>query len=433
MISSSIEKILISNLHKLEADGRPIPHNRWQKILASALRKVVPAPHRAPLMEWHYGTWTGSFAGYDETGRQLGEANVLPEWLASPLDDQWSPFRGPGSREGCPFNVDAFKEMGKCWNGLLQDAVALRRLYCDRYLGEQTKLNAMDLFIISSVGVSSPSYLLRRNNSPIADGKLPRQSGAVFKVIGGMYAATSRMVSQAHPMLLEQTLDPDRFLAYLEAEHLLLSPEMRACAAPERMIRQMLSALTDPNFKIEGDDGLAYLEGTVSTAFDYGVICARIDLAVLLHWRQLREFLLPILQDKHAPELLIKKLTGELELGITDGVSISSFKTMVLALEKRLDDKNHLSNLSFLKQLESTNFNGTDFSYHSIGKKCFSLEKIMREFATQQQAHLDKVLQSEPKSLPTSKWSPAPASEFTKALFKIEPRLTKKISSGNAT
>jgi len=264
LISSSIEKILISNLHKLEADGRPIPHNRWQKILASALRKVVPAPHRAPLMEWQYGTWTGSFAGYDETGRQLGEANVLPEWLASPLDDQWSPFRGPGSREGCPFNVDAFKEMGKCWNGLLQDAVALRRLYCDRYLGEQTKLNAMDLFIISSVGVSSPSYLLRRNNSPIADGKLPRQSGAVFKVIGGMYAATSRMVSQAHPMLLEQTLDPDRFLAYLEAEHLLLSPEMRACAAPERMIRQMLSALTDPNFKIEGDDGLAYLEGTVS-------------------------------------------------------------------------------------------------------------------------------------------------------------------------
>ena len=137
-IGTRLEGLLTQTLHRLTPEGCPVPHNRWRRVLSGVLRKVVPAPHTAPLMEWEYGTWTGSFAGYDEVGRQLGEANVLPEWLGNPLDDKWSPFKGPGTRQGQPFNVDAFREMGQCWPDLLLDAAMLRQHYSQHYLHNNT-------------------------------------------------------------------------------------------------------------------------------------------------------------------------------------------------------------------------------------------------------------------------------------------------------
>ncbi|PWQ99241.1 hypothetical protein DKT75_01460 [Leucothrix arctica] len=376
-------------------------------------------------MEWEYGTWTGSFAGFDEVGRQLGEANVLPEWLASPLDDKWTPFRGPGSRKGHPYNIDAFKEMGHCWNDLLLDAATIRHWYSQRYLGMKKTLNARDLFIISSICVSIPSFLLRRKDDPTADGNLPRQSAAGFKVIGGMYAATSRMVSQAHPLLEDAELDVEAFLVFLEDERLLLSPESRACAAPANMIRQILNALINPASDIPVDQGFAYLNDDIERAFDYGVMCARLDLSVLLHWQGLRYYLQMLVAMPEVPLDVIDYLQADPELSLEGSAALHEYVSMTQSILEVVEKEG--AEQALIAVLPTEENNASVMSLKEIGVHCFELETVMRKLVCTQQVKLDQILQKSPSALSIKRWSPAPGSLFLKQLFKIAPQLTGSI------
>jgi hypothetical protein len=378
-------------------------------------------------MEWEYGTWTGSFAGFDEVGRQLGEANVLPEWLASPLDDKWSPFRGPGSRKGHPFNVDAFKEMGLCWNDLLNDAATLRSLYSQRYLGMQKCLSARDLYVISSVGVSAPGFLLRKADSPVKDGSLPRQAAAGFKVIGGMYAATSRMVNQADPLLAEAELNVDVFLEFLEEERLLLSPESRACAAPAKMIRQILDALINPASEIPTDQGLSYLKNDARRAFDYGVLCARLDLAVLLHWRGLHYYLKPLLVSSGTPSAVLDYLKAEPELDIEGPTRMHDYVQTAQSILDVLDENGPEQALIAALPTKAVDLHSMTVS--EIGLCCYELELAMRSLVSIQQQKLDQLLQKRPSALSDKRWSPAPGSSFLKQLFRIDPHLAGSVQA----
>lgn len=424
-MTSFIEQMLTNSLHKLAPDGHPIPHTGAQRILSKVIRRVVPAPHTSPYMEWEYGTWTGSFAGFDEVGRQLGEANVLPEWMASPLDDKWIPFRGPGSRNGHPYNVDAFKEMGHCWNDLLLDGATLRNIYSQRYLGMQKRLSARDLFVISSIGVSVPSFLLRRKDAPVKDGELPRQSAAGFKVIGGMYAATSRMVNQANPMLAEAELDVEAFLTFLEDERLLLSPESRACAAPAKMIRQILDALIDPAVDVPADQGLSYLGPDMDRAFEYGVMCARFDLAVLLHWRGLHHYLKPLLENPKAPPEVISYLNEDPELDMQSDAKLHDYVKMAQLILGVLDKSG--PEQALIAALPNEAVNTSRMTMRDIGAHCFELEMAMRQLVCTQQMKLDELLQRKPSKLSVERWSPAPGSTFLKQLFRIDPRFAESI------
>jgi hypothetical protein len=371
-------------------------------------------------MEWQYGTWVGAFAGYDELGRQLGEANVVPEWRASPLRDNWRPFKGGGIRQSHPYNVDAMHEMVHCWDDLLLDALTLRALYCRHFRRDATqRLAAKDLYIMTSVAVSLSSFLLRRGDRPTADGALPRQVAAAFKVIGGMYAATNRMLSQAHPMLMQSELDVGAFMQYLEDEQLLLSPEMRACAGPVKMIRQMLGVLVDPS-DAPPQNGLAYLGGDIEQAFAYGVLCVRIDLMVLLHWRSLGHCLAPLLQDPDTPAKLRGALLGEAELGIGDALPLKSFSGVVghiLGLFESPEPER-----LFLASLPASD--GQSYvDIEAISANCHRVEMAMRVFACQQQAALNQVLQRQTPPLSVQSWSPAPGSGFLKALLAAGLRL----------
>ncbi len=428
-IGTRLEGLLTQTLHRLTPEGCPVPHNRWRRVLSGVLRKVVPAPHTAPLMEWEYGTWTGSFAGYDEVGRQLGEANVLPEWLGNPLDDKWSPFKGPGTRQGQPFNVDAFREMGQCWPDLLLDAAMLRQHYSQHYLKQRAFLSARDLFIMASVGVSVPGFLLRRGDNPVADGQLPRQAAAGFKVIGGMYAATSRMVTQAHPMLLQSTLEADEFLAYLEAERLLLSPEARACAAPERMIREILAVLIDPDTPQPVDQGLKHIgRNDVDRAIAYGVLCAQMDVVVLLHWRGLHHFLCPIQKNSETPESVHLLLEQEVELDIANDTPLIDYIKMAEHILPVSGDSQAAQ--VFLGALSNLPEVATD-DVTSAYEHCLQLEKAMRQYVKQQQSELDKLLRRTPLSFSAETWSPAPGSAFLQRLLKADPRVSTKMLQVN--
>ncbi|MGB0847935.1 MAG: hypothetical protein ACPGSM_14485 [Thiolinea sp.] len=430
-VSSRLESLLTSMLHRLTPEGCPIPHNSWQRMLSGVVRKVVPAPHKAPMMEWEYGTWTGSFAGYDEVGRQLGEANVLPEWLSNPLNDKWSPFKGPGSRQGQPFNVDAFREMGQCWPDLLLDAAMLRDHYVQHYLQQRIvsgeRLSARDLFVMASVGVSVPGFLLRRGDHPVADGQLPRQAAAGFKVIGGMYAATSRMVTQAHPMLMQGELDADEFLAYLEAERLLLSPEARACAAPERMIREILAAITDPDASYPVDQGLQHIgRNDVERAIAYGVLCAQIDVVVLLHWRALKHCLQPLIDDAATPDNVRVLAAQEEELEMQNPVPLSAFIRMAQHVLPVTGDSEAAQ--EFLRSV-STITAVTQCEWGATYQQCMQLENAMRLYVKQQQTVLDKILCRD--ALAVTGWSPAPGSDFLKRLLKVNPQSTPELLQVN--
>lgn len=448
-VSARFEGLLTHTLHRLTPDGCPIPHNPWRRVLSGVLRKVVPAPHTAPWMEWEYGTWTGSFAGYDEAGRQLGEANVLPEWLGNPLNDKWSAFKGPGTRRGHPFNVDAFREMGQCWPDLLLDAAMLRQHYSQHYLSQrphqpitqqqtrpqQTRpqqaalLSARDLFIMASVGVSVPGFLLRRGDHPVADGELPMQAAAGFKVIGGMYAATSRMVTQAHPMLLQTELNAGGFLTYLEAERLLLSPEARACAAPERMIREILAALIDPASPQPVDQGLQHIgRNDVGRAIAYGVLCAQIDVIVLLHWRALKHCLQPLFDDSATALVVRTLLEQEAELEMMNPVPLAAFIKMAQHILPVTGDNQAAQ--AFVRSVSGITAT-LQSEPAAIYEQCLQLENAMYFYVKQQQAVLDQVLQRDPIPISTAKWSPAPGSDFLKRLLKTDPQPTPDLLQVN--
>lgn len=371
-------------------------------------------------MEWEYGTWIGSFAGFDEVGRQLGEANVLPEWMATPLKDSWRPFKGPGVRSGHPFNVDAMHEMLHCWEDLLLDAATLRAMYCHHHHREG-RLSAKDLYLITTVAVSIPSFLLRRGDAPTANGALPRRAAAAFKVIGGMYAATNRMMSQRHPMLTQAELNIDEFLQYLEDERLLLSPESRACAAPVKMIRQIVGTVIDPGSDQPVHEGLPHLGSDAERAFAYGTLCARVDLGVLLHWRSLKHCLHPLLQHPDTPPAVRDALLQERELGIEDNTPLRAYGEVaqhLLALFESTEPEQ-----AFMAALPLLEPEAQDISVETIGANCYRIETAMRTFARQQQSSLDQLLQRESPQLLEDAWSPAPGSIFLKDLFKADPRL----------
>ena len=418
-MTSQIEQLLTATLHKLEADGSPIPHNRLQKALSKAVHALVPAPHQSPGMEWAYGNWIGSFAAYDEVGRQLGEANVLPEWLVTPLPDTWRPFKGPGIRHGHPFNKDAMHEMVHCWDDLLMDAATLRDLYCRLYQRPDQRLSAADLYMITTVAISIPAFLLRRGDAPPPNGAIPRRAVAAFKVLGGMYAATNRMMSQANPCLTGGGLDVEAFLQYLEDERLLLSPESRACAAPVKMIRQILAATIDPSDSVTV--GLPHLGADAERAFAYGCLCARIDLMVLLHWRSLRHYLQPLLHDPATPAAARACLEQEPELGIADDIPLAAYAQVA----------NHIVSLlgaspaeqAWLDALPLPEKEGVAYDTAAIASHCQRLEMAMRHFALAQQQVLDQLLQRTTKPAAPSAWSPAPGSDFLKKLCKLDTRL----------
>lgn len=422
-MNPKIDALLGSVLHRLEADGRPIPHNIWQNALSKTLQSCIPPLHHSPWMEWEYGTWVGAFAGYDELGRQLGEANVVPEWRASPLKDNWRSFKGGGIRQGHPYNVDAMHEMVHCWDDLLLDAATLRTLYCQHFKRDSTqRLAAKDLYIMTSVAVSLSSFLLRRGDRPTADGALPRQVAAAFKVIGGMYAASNRMLSQAHPMLMDSELDVEAFMQYLEDESLLLSPEMRACAGPVKMIRQMLGALVDPTDS-PPKNGFTYLGDDVDRAFAYGVLCVRIDLMVLLYWRSLGHYLAPLLQDSDTPTKLRAALLDEVELGMEDTLSLQAFNVLIKHIlglfESCEPEQSFLSGLPAFDEQSCVDIG-------SISANCHQLERAMRVFACQQQTALNQVLQRQTPALSVHTWSPAPGSSFLNALLAMDSRMTDR-------
>lgn len=409
---SGINKLLDSSLHKLDQNGCPVVHNLWQKLLSNTASKLLPAWHQSPWMEWEYGTWVGTFAAYDEIGRQLGEANVLPAWQAKPLADRWRPFKGAGIRKGRPYNMDAMHEIVHCWDALLVDAASLREIYCHRYKdsGKHRHLSALDLYVIATVAVSISSFLLRRGDNPTPDGALPRHAAAAFKVLGGMFAATNRMMGQANPMLLQDELDGEVFLQYLEDENLLLSPEMRACGGPMKMIRQILEILIEPA-ETAPTNGLAYLGEDIERAFDYGVECARIDTGVLLYWRMLGEFLRPRLQQADIPDALRQTLLKEPELGLEDNTPLKDYQQVAQNLFDRLGDSQ--AELDFLQTLPL------------LEDDVLSLETAMRTLFRHQQEKLDQILQRTSPPVPADTWTPAPCSGLLQDVQKYIPLAQK--------
>jgi hypothetical protein len=429
-LNPSVEKFLTSNLHKLELNGQPIVHDEVQRSLSDVATTFVPAFHQSLWMEWEFGTWVGAFAGYDEVGRQLGEANVLPEWRATPLNDRWRPFKGPGARYGHPFNVDAMHEIVKHWDDLLLDAASLREMYCRRYQ-RKGRLSAKDLYIISAIAVSIASFLLRRGDNPTADGKLPRQAAATFKVIGGMFAATNHMMSQAHPMLMQSELDIDEFLQYLEDESLLLSPEMRACAGPVKMIQQMLTAIIEPPLVELADNAFCYLGGDIERAFEYGIQCIRIDLGILLYWRSLGVYLKPLIKHPNTSESVQQFLWAESELGLEDKIPLYSYieiaQQLLLLLDKPTESEQALiTALTLLDTDPHHNIKNNDIE--KIGTNCFHLEEIMYRFFHEHQLSLDKIMRKKSPIASITSWTPAPCSQFLKGLFIMDSRLLSEIS-----
>jgi len=301
-------------------------------------------------------------------------------------------------------------------------------MYCRHFNRNSTqRLAAKDLYIITSIAVSLSGFLLRKGDAPVGDGNLPRLAAAAFKVIGGMYAASNRMLNQAHPMLLQADLDVDEFLQYLEDEGLLLSPEMRACAGPVKMIRQIVNTVIDPSPNQPIQSGLSYLGTDVDRAFAYGVACVRIDLGVLLYWRSLGHYLRPLLHHQDTLPGIRHILLQEPELGIEDNMSLQDYLVMTQHILSSFDGT--IAEQAFIAALPFQDEKEQDINIATIGNNCYRLEIAMRSFAHQQQLSLNQILQRQAPQPPDNVWSPAPGSNFLKDLFEGDPRLAVTVTS----
>jgi len=431
-VNTLFERLLLSVLHRTAPDGTPVPHGPMQRLVARAVTALFSAPHRHPFMEWQYGPWIGVFAARDEWGRQLGEANVYPQWLITPLRDDWRPFQGPGCRRGHPFNVSALRQVTQVWEEILLDVATLKDVYCRRHHREGTPRTARDLYVLAAVTIAIPGFLLRRGNTPVRDGAVPVRAAAAFKVLGGVLLTTASMVNQGHLLLTRQELSPDDLLQYVEDEHLLLSPEVsRACAAPAQMIRQLFTLLIEPSAGKPTSNALPHLGTDLEQAFTYGELCARIELSVLLQWRILGYYLQPLLHHSCTPVAVRHSLLQEPSLGLESDTSLQAFSTAVLHVLRLFESPPQEQQLlGILLSREDGNGVGSgdgrerhNTTLEDIGANCYRIELAMRALILQQQPALYQLLRRRPPKRSADDWSPSQGSSFLQGLFRAYPRL----------
>jgi hypothetical protein len=273
---------------------------------AGAAYYWLPKPHEVPTMEVTHGAWSGVFSCFDVSGRQLGESNVTPFYLRCPVDTEWRPWGGSGSRSGGVYNISALEQIAGLWPAILQRVKLVAAKFRSKYALDESELSYSDLMILAHVLTSTPAFYMRRVTLDLArQRRVTNLHAATYKVTAGVHMALNLMIHQPDQRFhFDRVASAAEFLEFVEDSGVLLASGNRVCSGPQRLILQLLQSMIEcPPAEVDFWD----------SEFEYGLLCARIELDTLYHCAAVAASLAEDLAER-------KRLFGRMEL--LDGILV---------------------------------------------------------------------------------------------------------------
>lgn len=254
-----------------------------------AFRRRLGGPRRVldRDVELSYGTWSAATACLDDAGRRLGEEHGLPHGVRELPNTEWRIWRRPGSRRGRPYNSTALREVAEAWRPLLADLDAITEVYT-RLSGSAGGL--ADAYYLARIGTSIPAYLYRRRSVPLRDGVLPSRLAALFKVCAGVHMTIEHIITHGDREAWLAVRGAAPFYEYVEEQGLFIAGTGRVCGGPRPMVLELLRHLFSHETSPAGAEAAVRSDvGDLAPAVEYGIVAARIDLAVqLFGWASLQ-------------------------------------------------------------------------------------------------------------------------------------------------
>jgi hypothetical protein len=147
------------------------------------------------------------------------------------------------------------------------------------------------------VGTSLPTYLYRRRDAPIRDGVLSSRLAALYKVCAGVHMTVEHLVARGDPAAWAAAQAPRAFYDYVEEHKLFVAATGRVCAGPRGMVEELLRHLLAGEVSAEAQRAPVHGEvGDLEPIIDYGLVAARIDVAVRLFGHAVLRALAPCLE-----------------------------------------------------------------------------------------------------------------------------------------
>ena len=191
-----------------------------------------------------------------------------------------------GSRLGRPMNFSALRQISAFWEPILGALTLLRSRLAAASSGEALCL--WDLRRASVAGVALPGYVFYRADAPLSDGELPPPLGATSKILFDVVTVIDGLAEQwigsgASPWRMLEPADATLVLDAAEASGAFIGPR-GVCAAPPRLIREALDALSRPRPESAARaEEIAAEIGDVDAFFRYADAFSAMDAARAYH------------------------------------------------------------------------------------------------------------------------------------------------------
>lgn len=144
----------------------------------------------------------------------------------------------PGSRNGKDMNFSALQSLTNNYKEVIDGFGWINRLHFGDDIPQKVTLT--DFWEMSQIGEALPSFAFNRAKNPYRKQyHLPDFIGDIFKSSRGLFAASDDMM-RGH--LFETEVTPSLIYSHVEENHTLVGKD-EVCAAPQKMIEQVISAL----------------------------------------------------------------------------------------------------------------------------------------------------------------------------------------------
>ncbi len=223
----------------------------------------------------------------DVGGRQVGERNVFPSALQLdlPTKVRGCPYRGSRFEHELPMNVAGLDPVVKCWRGVLHDVRALKREFFRRRPAARDGLTVVDLYVLGTIALCIPAFLMLRSEDPVENGRLPLEASAFFRVMDGTRMTPRDMLLTVHPSFGPDVVpSAEKFFHYADRE-LLLIADRGVCAGPPQMIETFLELVLAVDAEAEPlAPTPASLIGDLKTAANYGIVACEVETIADQFW-----------------------------------------------------------------------------------------------------------------------------------------------------